>query len=122
IEAIGRPTVLALTATATEEVIDDILRQLHITDAEIVHTGFYRPNLYLATQSPTDEDDRRERFLEILHARRGASGIVYVSTVKEVEQLADFRSSRSFSVGMYHGRLKASARIETQDRFMADEI
>jgi ATP-dependent DNA helicase RecQ len=122
IEALDRPTVLALTATATEEVIEDILRQLHITDAEIVHTGFYRPNLYLAAQSPTDEEDRRERLLEMLRAEAGASGIVYVSTVKAVEQLADFLSSRNFSAGMYHGRLKASVRTETQDRFMTDEI
>ena len=51
IEELGRPTVMAMTATATDEVVDDIIRQLRIPDAEIVHTGFYRPNLHLSVVS-----------------------------------------------------------------------
>ena len=58
----ARPApVLALTATATPDVIDDILRQLRIPDAEVVHTGFYRPNLHLGVVDGADEDARRER-------------------------------------------------------------
>ncbi len=122
IEELGHPTVLALTATATAEVIEDILRQLRLTDAEIVHVGFYRPNLYLAAQTATDEEDRRVRLLDILHEEQNASGIIYMSTVKAVEQLADFLNSQKISAGTYHGRLSASVRAETQDRFMNDEI
>ena len=73
IEDLGRPTVLALTATATEEVIEDILRQLNIPDAEIVHTGFYRPNLNLAVAKTSDEDQRRLACSSFSAGRREAA-------------------------------------------------
>ena len=121
IEDLGRPTVLALTATATEEVIDDILRQLRIPDAEIVHTGFYRSNLHLAVIGATDEERRREQLVEFL-GRETGSGVIYASTVKAVGELTEYLQSKGFSVASYHGRLKASLRSEMQDRFMSGEV
>ena len=121
IDDVGRPTVLALTATATEEVIDDILRQLRIPDAEIIHTGFYRPNLHLAVAMTQDEDERRERLLEYLGQEAG-SGIIYAATVKAVNEISEFLATKGYSVAPYHGRLKASVRAETQDRFVKGEI
>ena len=121
IDDLGRPTVLALTASATEEVIDDILRQLRIPEAEIVHTGFYRPNLHLAVSMTPDEAQRQTRLLEVLGKEQG-SGIIYASTVKGVCELAEFLAEQGFSVAPYHGRLKASLRADTQDRFMKGEV
>ncbi len=121
IEDLGHPTVLAMTATATEEVVADILRQLRIPDAEIVHTGFYRPNLHPKVVPTPDEDERRERLAELL-AEESGSGIIYVTTVKAVGELTDFLKSRGFAVASYHGRMKAADRTENQDRFMNGEL
>ena len=121
IEDLGHPTVLAMTATATEEVVNDILRQLRIPDAEIVHTGFYRPNLHPKVVPTPDEDERRERLAELL-AEESGNGIIYVTTVKAVGELTDFLTSRGFAVASYHGRMKAADRTENQDRFMNGDL
>src|SRR5437763_10785666 len=59
IEDLGRPPVLALTATATPAVIDDIRSRLGIPDADVVHTGFYRPNLYLSVLRVSGDGEKR---------------------------------------------------------------
>jgi ATP-dependent DNA helicase RecQ len=121
IEELGRPTVLAMTATATNEVVDDIIRQLRIPDAEIVHTGFYRSNLNLAVLPTADEAVRCERLTELL-ADESGSGIIYVATVKAVGELTDYLQGQGFDVASYHGRMKATDRAANQDRFMNGEV
>jgi ATP-dependent DNA helicase RecQ len=121
IEELGHPTVLAMTATATDEVVDDIVRQLRIPDAEIVHTGFYRPNLHLGVVSTPDEVSRRERLAGLLAAESG-SGIIYVATVKAVGDLTEFLQAQDIDVASYHGRMKAADRAANQDRFMGGEV
>jgi len=73
IQDLGSPPVFAVTATATEDVIEDILTQLRIPDAEIVHTGFYRNNLHLATTSAQGDEEKRKLLLELLQ-RNEATG------------------------------------------------
>jgi ATP-dependent DNA helicase RecQ len=121
IEELGHPTVLAMTATATDEVVDDILRQLRIPDAEIVHTGFYRPNMHLGVVPTPDDQLRRERLAGLL-AEEFGSGIIYVSTVKAVGELTEYLQALGFNVAMYHGRMKAVDRAANQDRFMGGEV
>ncbi len=121
IEELGRPTVLAMTATATDEVVDDIVRQLRIPDAEIVHTGFYRPNLHLGVISTSDEVARRERLAGLLAGESG-SGIIYAATVKAVGELTEFLQVQGFEVASYHGRMKTADRTANQDRFMSGEV
>lgn len=115
------PPVLALTATATREVIDDILIQLNIPDAEIVHTGFYRSNLNLAVETFNDEPDKQTRLHELLNEQAG-TGIVYTATVKAVDELTSFLQGRGLSVIGYHGRMAQKRRTEAQERFMSDEV
>ncbi|HWE39074.1 MAG TPA: ATP-dependent DNA helicase RecQ [Isosphaeraceae bacterium] len=121
IEELGRPPVLALTATATAEVVEDILRQLRIPDAEVVHTGFDRPNLSLTVESFAAEPARRARLARLLAEAEG-TGIVYTATVKAVGELTEFLQEEGLAVAPYHGRLKATDRAENQDRFMNDEL
>jgi ATP-dependent DNA helicase RecQ len=121
IEELGRPTVLAMTATATDEVVDDIVRQLRIPDAEIVHTGFYRPNLHMKVVATSDEVSRRERLAGLL-AEESGSGIIYAATVKAVGELTEFLQARGLEVASYHGRMRTADRSANQDRFMSGEV
>jgi ATP-dependent DNA helicase RecQ len=118
---LGRPPVMALTATATPEIIEDILAQLRIPDAEVVHTGFYRSNLELNVVHAKGEVDKRSRLLEQLQQTDG-NGIIYAATIKAVEELTAFLKSAGLKAEGYHGRLAARRRAEAQDRFMADEF
>jgi ATP-dependent DNA helicase RecQ len=117
IDDLGRPPVLALTATATDEVIDDVRRVLRIPDAEIVHTGFYRPNLTLAVVPASGEAEKREWLLKLIRETEG-TGIVYTATVKAVGELTAFLLDNGIDAAAYHGRLKTSEREANQDRFM----
>jgi ATP-dependent DNA helicase RecQ len=117
---LGRPPILALTATATDTVRQDIIRQLGMRDPQVTITGFARPNLrfeVLRTVNERTKDAELERIL----AENTGVGVVYCATVKEVERLYE-RFSGTFALGRYHGKMAAAERKEMQDRFMADEF
>ncbi|MBX9622978.1 MAG: ATP-dependent DNA helicase [Gemmataceae bacterium] len=116
-----RPPVLALTATATEDVVEDILSRLGIPDADVVHTGFYRPNLTLVVRHAEGDAAKRERLLALLNESEG-TGIVYAATVKVVDELAGFLADWGLPVAAYHGRMTPKKRAEAQDRFMAGGV
>ena len=118
IEALGHPTVLALTATATAEVVDDIRHQLGLPDLEVVNTGMYRPNLELEVLQVTSDDDKLERLRETLRATPG-DGIVYTSTVKVCTEVYERLRDAGESVTIYHGKLPAAERNANQDAFMS---
>lgn len=121
IRALGRPRVLALTATATPAVVDDIVARLGIEGAEVVNTGVHRPNLRLEVVRTPNEADKQEALLRLLRGTEG-TGIVYTATVKNCEQVAGLLQGLGFEVARYHGRLSARERHENQDRFMAGDL
>ncbi|AGA25833.1 RecQ family ATP-dependent DNA helicase [Singulisphaera acidiphila] len=121
IDELDHPPVLALTATATPDAIEEIRRQLHIPEAEVVHTGFHRPNLKLEVLAVEGEDAKRAALLHQLEATAG-TGIIYTATIKAVEELTTFLLENGLEVASYHGRLKASERVTNQDRFMRGEL
>jgi len=121
IDDLGRPPIMALTATATPDVIEDILAQLRMPDAEVVHTGFYRANLDLNVVPARGEAEKRALLLEHLEKTDG-TGIIYSATIKAVEELTEFLQGAGLAVDGYHGRLSAKRRAAAQDRFMADEF
>ena len=121
IAELGHPTVLALTATATEDVIDDIRKQLRIHDANVVHMGIKRPNLHVQIRQATGEDAKRQEILRLVRSRPG-SGIIYTATVKAVRELVAFLDEEGVSVAAYHGQMPIRTRHENQDRFMAGDV
>lgn len=121
IRDLGSPPVCALTASATPDVVDEIRQQLHIPDADVVHTGFFRPNLHLGVWQAQGDREKRNVMLQLVSSYSG-SGIVYVATVKAVEDLTGLLEAAGHSVAGYHGRMPARRRHECQDRFMSGEI
>ena len=113
-----QPTVIALTATATPQVADDISNLLHISKENEIKTGFARDNL--AFQVVKDQKDLY--LTEYLKLNQGQSGIIYASTRKEVERLYHLLKHQQFSVGKYHGGLNDAERMQNQEDFLFDRI
>jgi ATP-dependent DNA helicase RecQ len=120
IDALGRPPVLALTATATEDVVDDIGRQLNRPRMNVINTGIYRPNLQYAVVQVTNPDEKLQEALRLVRDTKG-TGIVYAATVKAAEEMHQLLLDAGESVALYHGKLAASERRANQDAFMNDE-
>ena len=114
-----RPTVLALTATATPQVKQDICEQLHIQEGNAVVTGFARENLRFQVVKGQD----RDRFLtDYISKNRTQSGIIYAATRKETERLHRHLESRGISAGKYHAGMSEKERNDYQERFLYDDI
>ena len=120
LRALGRPPVLALTATATDEVVGDIGAQLDTRKLHIVNTGIYRENLRYRVIQVTNADEKQDEVLRLLRETQGV-GIVYAATVKAVEALTERLQELGESVTCYHGKLPARERKEHQDLFMRGE-
>jgi ATP-dependent DNA helicase RecQ len=112
-----RPPVLALTATATPQVAEDILKQLALKEPDMVHTGFARPTLTFEVRYAADLKQQVRRLLRLIRRIKGP-GIVYCSTVRDVEALNGALPKLGLRVGMYHGRMGQNEREESQRAFM----
>jgi ATP-dependent DNA helicase RecQ len=117
---IGR--VLALTATATPEVAADVAAAFGIEPGDIVHTGFYRPNLELRVTSCADAE-RAKLLAARLRSRPIGPTIVYVTLQRTASQIADYLAKCGFSARAYHAGLPAEDRNAIQEAFMeADDM
>ena len=121
VKALGTPPVLALTATATERVLSDIVRMLGMRDPAVVNLGVYRENLHYHVHHTATEISKQQRLIAQLRGASG-TGIVYVATVKHCEEVARLLEIEGIASAKYHGRLAARARHDVQDRFMAGEL
>lgn len=120
IEALGRPSILALTATAPPDVATDIVSSLGMRDAEVVYGGIERPNLQLEVFRTVNDEEKQRRLLELLSSHPGA-GILYASTVRSVNELHEWLSRAGHAPARYHGKLRSKERREAQQRFMSGE-
>ena len=114
----SRPVISAFTATATKEVRDDIIDILQLQDPVVSTTGFDRPNLYFAVQTPKDKYAAMKNYLEL---HRGESGIIYCLTRKVVEEVCERLRADGFPVTRYHAGLSDRERRENQDDFIYDK-
>jgi ATP-dependent DNA helicase RecQ len=117
VDALGRPPILALTATATADVERDITQSLGLRNPSRVRTSAHRPNLYFAVQNANGEADKLQK-LEALLARETGSGFVYCATIKAAKLVHKHLLARNYEVGLYHGELHPVVRDATQDAFM----
>ena len=113
----GKPTTLALTATATEPVIEDIARQLGVGRFEVVNTGMYRPNLHYRVVQVTRDDDKLARAVAHVALADGA-GLVYTATVKAAVAVHEALVAAGVAAAIYHGKLSAGERRAQQEAFM----
>ena len=118
---IGVQRVLALTATATPSVAEDICRQFGIPADNHIHTGFYRPNLALGV-TPCRGDDKLPLLLRALQARPGEASIVYVTLQQQAETLAGQLQAAGIRARAYHAGMKPELRESIQNAFMAGEV
>ena len=116
LEQIDRPQVVALTATATPEVRDDILRTLQLRDPFIAIRGFERPNLSLNITQTKNNGEKYERLKRIITQFK--TGIVYCSTRKRVEEVGEELRSWKLKVIEYHGGLDDKERESRQTKFI----
>jgi ATP-dependent DNA helicase RecQ len=116
-EALGSPTTVALTATATPAVQADILTTLGIDQARRFVQGFDRPNLSLEVIECGREADKLAAVADLV---RPGPSLVYCATRKHVEKVTRYLHSAGVQVGMYHAGIEHQQRIQVQDDFMAE--
>ncbi|RIV37884.1 RecQ family ATP-dependent DNA helicase [Micromonospora radicis] len=121
IDGIGRPPVVALTATASPPVREDIVARLRLREPEIVVSGLDRPNLFLEVAHCPTEDYRWRRLTTLL-AEDTRPGIIYVPTRRAAEELAARLTDNGFPAQYYHGGMSGSARSRLHEAFLADQV
>ena len=121
IEQLGRPRVVALTATASPPVRTEIIERLRLRDPRSVVWGFDRPNLRLSVEAFRDEELKREA-VSVRAASEAKPGIVYVATRKDAEAYADDLTDLGLRAAPYHGGMRARDRDDVQERFMTDRL
>jgi ATP-dependent DNA helicase RecQ len=117
LKALGNPTVLALTATATHDVVEDIASQLGRPRMRVLNVGVYRSNLYFEVLQTTNEAEKKQALLEVV--RSGGAGIIYCATVRAAKAVHAWLAEHGEEAQLYHGRLGARDRAARQDAFMS---
>ena len=116
--ALGDVPCLALTATATPQVQDDIRATLGLQDARLFHTGIARDNLALSVHHALTDQDKLDRLEQVLR-RTGGPAIVYCALIKDLRMLETELQRRDFWPMVYHGDLSAHERRTQQAKFQA---
>ena len=119
VQTIGRAPIIALTATATPKVQNDIQKNLGIMDATVFKSSFNRPNLCYEVR---DKVEPEKDIIRYIKQNPGKSGIIYCLSRKKVEEIANLLNINGIKALPYHAGLDARTRAENQDRFLMEDV
>jgi len=121
IESIGQEVpVMALTATATPKVQQDILKNLGMQEASLYKSSFNRPNLYYEVRQKND--DVNKEVIKFIKMNQGKSGIIYCLSRRQVEELSETLQVNGIKALPYHAGLDSQTRVTNQDKFLMEEV
>ena len=120
INEICKAPIIALTATATHKVRDDIKKSLGILDAREFCSSFNRPNLYYEVRPKTKNVD--SDIVRFIKTQEGKSGIIYCLSRKKVEELAEVLRANEIRAAAYHAGMDSAVRSQTQDDFIMERV
>ena len=120
INELGKAPIIALTATATTKVRDDIKKNLGIQDAPDFKSSFNRPNLYYEVRPKTKDVDKE--IIKFIKSNPGKSGIIYCLSRNKVEELAEILQTNEILAKPYHAGMDSALRSQTQDDFIMEKI
>ncbi|MCG7281371.1 DNA helicase RecQ [Chryseobacterium taklimakanense] len=118
IDKIAEVPVIALTATATPKVQDDIQKTLGMNNAQVFKSSFNRPNLYYEIRPKINID---KEIVKFINQRKGKSGIVYCLSRRKVEEFAQLLQVNGINALPYHAGLDQKTRVANQDKFLMEE-
>ncbi len=113
--------IIALTATATPKVQQDIQRNLQMEEADLFKSSFNRTNLYYEVR-PKHKNETKKQIIKYIKTHKGKSGIIYCLSRKKVEEIAELLRVNGINAAPYHAGLDQSVRIKNQDDFLNEEL
>jgi ATP-dependent DNA helicase RecQ len=119
VEILGKAPIIALTATATPKVQEDIQKNLQMSDAKVFKSSFNRPNLYYEVR---DKSNPKRDIIKYIKENPGKSGIIYCLSRKKVEEIAELLNINGIKALPYHAGLDAAVRAHNQDAFLMEEV
>lgn len=115
-------SMIALTATATPKVQQDIVENLGLRKPEIFISSFNRPNLYYEIRPKVNKENTIKSIVKFIHDNRGKSGIIYTLNRKTTEELADMLMANNIKAVAYHAGMDSKVRADRQDQFMNEDV
>lgn len=123
IDGIGRNIpIIALTATATPKVRQDIIKNLAMDEVNEFVSSFNRSNLYYEVRPKPNKHDTQKNIVQYVKMKSGKSGIIYVQSRKSTEELANFLKVNDIKAAAYHAGMDSKSRSKVQDDFLMEEI
>jgi ATP-dependent DNA helicase RecQ len=114
--------IIALTATATPKVQDDIVKNLTLRNANIFIDSFNRPNLFYEIVPKSTKEQTMKSIVKFINTMKGKSGIIYTLNRKTTEELAETLQANGISAVAYHAGLESAIRSQRQDQFLMEKV